>query len=265
MDNNNLLEEFEKLITDFFELPDDQLEAAKNEFLQAVVAAYTGPQALDTIDGLILSNDRRGGNTSALIRDINSSKEIMYNFFADYKEHYQDSSIRMEILDNMASIIENFLNMVIMRVSSRNTTNIFLEKIHPNAQIPTYAHDGDQGADIYAVEDATIAPHTYGNMVSTGLKMIIPDGWAVAIRPRSGLSKKTALRISNAPATIDAQYRGEVKILFDNVGDDPVIIKAGDRIAQFILEKNYHVNFNEIDEVPEDTERGAGGFGSSDK
>lgn len=265
MDNNNLLEELEKIITDFFELPDNELDAAKGEFLQAVAAAYTGPQALDAIDTLILNNDKKGGNTSMLIEDINNSKEILYNFFVDYKEHYQESQVRTEILDNMSSIIENFLNMVIMRVSSRNTTNIFIEKVHPNAQTPTYAHDGDQGADIYAVEDVTIAPHTYGNMVSTGLKMVIPDGWAVAIRPRSGLSKKTTLRIPNAPATIDAQYRGEVQILFDNIGDSPVTIKAGDRIAQFILEKNYHINFGEIDKVPEDTERGAGGFGSSDK
>ncbi len=265
MDNKTLLEELEKLITDFFEMSDEQIDAAKGEYLQALTAAYAGPQALDAMDALILNNDRQGGSTSALVEEINAAKEVLYGFFADYKDHYSESPVRQELLDNMAAIIENFLNMVIMRVSSRNNANISVEKVHPNAQLPTYAHDGDQGADIYAVEDITIAPHTYGNMVSTGLKMIIPDGWAVAIRPRSGLSKKTTLRISNAPATIDASYRGIVQVLFDNIGDTPVEIKAGDRIAQFILEKSYHINFSEIDKVPEDTERGNGGFGSSGK
>lgn len=119
------------------------------------------------------------------------------------------------------------------------------------------------GADIYAIEDTVIEPHTYGNMISTGLKFKIPFGWAISIRPRSGMSKNTALRISNAPATIDQNYRGEVKILFDNIGDKPILIKAGDRIAQFILEHSYTANFEEVEEISSDTNRGAGGFGSS--
>ena len=93
--------------------------------------------------------------------------------------------------------------------------------------------------------------------------MAIPHGWAISIRPRSGMSRTTPLRISNSPATIDQQYRGEVKILFDNFSDKPVEIKAGDRIAQFIIEKNYRGDYIEVDTVEPDTDRGEGGFGSS--
>jgi dUTP pyrophosphatase len=141
--------------------------------------------------------------------------------------------------------------------------NVGVEITHPNAKIPTYAHDGDQGADIYAVEDITLEPHTYGNMIPTGLKLLIPHDWAVSIRPRSGLSKHTTLRISNAPATIDTQYRGKIMILMDNVGDKPYTIKAGERIAQMILERNYRATFCQVDSVEPNTDRGEGGFGSS--
>jgi dUTP pyrophosphatase len=77
------------------------------------------------------------------------------------------------------------------------------------------------------------------------------------------MSKNTPLRISNSPATIDQQYRGEICILFDNLSDEPYEIKEGERIAQFILEKNYHANYTQVDSVEPDTERGEGGFGSS--
>ena len=93
--------------------------------------------------------------------------------------------------------------------------------------------------------------------------MIIPHGYAVSIRPRSGMSRNTPLRISNSPATIDQQYRGEIKILFDNFSNEPVTIKAGERIAQFILEKNYRADYSRVNAVEPNTDRGEGGFGSS--
>ena len=102
-------------------------------------------------------------------------------------------------------------------------------------------------------------------MVSTGLKLNIPEGWAIAIRPRSGMSKKTPLRISNCVGTVDTNYRGLVCVLFDNFSDEPVSIKAGDRIAQMILERNYRGIFTQVDSVEDDTDRGDKGFGSSGK
>ena len=148
-------------------------------------------------------------------------------------------------------------------MSTRTHVNLFVELCREKAKLPLRAHETDQGADIFAAEDIDLPAHSFGNMVPTGLKFIIPPGWAVAIRPRSGMSRKTPLRISNSPATIDETYRGEVMVLFDNFGDEPFHISAGDRIAQFILEKNYRADFIQIDNVPSDTERGTGGFGSS--
>ena len=181
----------------------------------------------------------------------------------EINEKYSGSQIKAELVDMVYSLIESFYAVVALRITNRDKVTIGIEIVHPDAKIPTYAHEGDQGADIYAVEDTIIEPHTFGNMVPTGLKMMIPHGWAVAIRPRSGMSRTTPLRISNSPATIDQQYRGEVKILFDNFSDKPVEIKAGDRIAQFIIEKNYRGDYIQVETVEPDTERGEGGFGSS--
>ena len=100
-------------------------------------------------------------------------------------------------------------------------------------------------------------------MIPTGLKMEIPRGWAISVRPRSGLSKKTCLRISNVPGSIDTGFRGEIHILFDNIGFEPITIHKGDRIAQLVLEKQYQATFTQVDKVSEDTDRGSGGFGSS--
>ena len=89
---------------------------------------------------------------------------------------------------------------------------LLIEKYREDAVIPTYAHEGDAGMDLYAAEDVIIAPGT-SVLVPTGLKMAIPVGYEVQIRPRSGVSLKTALRIPNSPGTIDSGYRDEVNVI----------------------------------------------------
>jgi dUTP pyrophosphatase len=181
----------------------------------------------------------------------------------ELKQDYPDSPAKQAFCDMLASVIETYFMNVVGKLANRDSVNIGVELIHANAKIPTYAHEGDQGADIYAVEEIVVEPHTYGNVIPTGLKVIIPHDWCLSIRPRSGLSKNSTLRISNSPATIDQQYRGEIKVLIDNIGDAPVTIKAGERIAQMILERNYQAKYHKVDSVEPDTERGEGGFGSS--
>lgn len=141
---------------------------------------------------------------------------------------------------------------------------IYFELIHENAKVPTYAHETDAGADIYAIEDQEIPAGARGVKVRTGLKMAIPEGWQIAIRPRSGLSAKTNLRISNQIGTIDASYRGEVMVLFDNIGPTSYTIRAGDRIAQCIFEPVTHFNAEVVPTVASIGNDRGGGFGSTD-
>ena len=127
--------------------------------------------------------------------------------------------------------------------------------------LPSYATEGSAGLDLRAAlaEPLTLGPGER-TAVPTGLTMAIPPGHEGCVRPRSGLAFKHGLALTNAPGTIDSDYRGEVKVLLVNLGKEPVILKRGDRIAQLLVSSVARVEVVKTD-VLDDTERGAGGFG----
>jgi dUTP pyrophosphatase len=147
-----------------------------------------------------------------------------------------------------------------------NQINILIKKLLKNAIIPEYATEGSAGFDFHAVvrsEGYCVAIHpNETKLIQTGLAMEIPLGYELQIRPRSGLSLKTKLRIANSPATIDSDYRGEIGIIVENIGDEPIMISHHDRIAQGILCEVPQANFIEVDNLS-DSQRGSGGFGST--
>ena len=127
--------------------------------------------------------------------------------------------------------------------------------------LPSYATPGAAGMDVFAAEDCQLAPGER-HAVATGFRVAIPDGYEIQVRPRSGLAFKHGISVPNTPGTIDSDYRGEVKILLINHGDEPFAIRRGDRIAQLVPAAVTLAEFDEVDELC-DTERGAGGFGST--
>ncbi len=129
--------------------------------------------------------------------------------------------------------------------------------------LPAYATDGAAGMDVVAAIAAplVIMPGDRA-AVPTGIAMAIPKGYEVQVRPRSGLALKHGLTVANAPGTIDADYRGEVKVLLVNHGSEPFAIARGDRIAQLVVAPVTRARF-ETREQLDDTQRGAGGFGST--
>ena len=138
-----------------------------------------------------------------------------------------------------------------------------IKKLSENAIIPQYQTNGAAGFDFHAIEDMEIDPRKTV-LVKTGLSMEIPEGYELQVRPRSGMSLKTKMRVANSPGTIDSDYRGEICIIMENIGllgSLPFQIKKGDRIAQGVLCPVYQAVFIE-DELNE-TERGEGGFGST--
>lgn len=137
-----------------------------------------------------------------------------------------------------------------------------IKRLHADAQIPQYAHGPleDAGMDLHAVEDATLEPQV-AKLVATGLSIEVPPGYEAQLRPRSGLALKHAITLPNSPATIDPGYRGEVKVILLNLGKQPYQVTKGDRIAQMVIAKYEAVEFDETD--LSDSNRGAGGFGSS--
>ncbi|ANY67710.1 deoxyuridine 5'-triphosphate nucleotidohydrolase [Paenibacillus sp. BIHB 4019] len=165
--------------------------------------------------------------------------------------------------------------------------NVKIRLLTPAAKVPTYATDGAAAFDLYAAEDVIIAPGETAK-VPLGLAIEIPTGYEMQIRPRSGITLNTKLRVANSPATIDSDYRGEVAVLLDNleprstsasrvvlslnggyaiwdIGErcqiGTYLIRAGDRIAQGVIAPVTRVSFAETDEELTQTERGNGGFG----
>lgn len=142
---------------------------------------------------------------------------------------------------------------------------VFVEFLHKDekSKLPAYAHLTDAGADVFVNNDITVVPGCMGFIVPTGMKMAIPVGWQLSVRPRSGLSHKTLIRVSNAPGTIDSDYRDEVGIIIDNFDGAPFIVKNGDRLAQLVLEKVYKAKYTEVPSVANIGNDRGGGYGSS--
>jgi dUTP pyrophosphatase len=127
--------------------------------------------------------------------------------------------------------------------------------------LPAYATSGAAGMDICAAESLNLRAGKR-HAVATGFAFAIPDGYEVQVRPRSGLALKHGISCLNTPGTIDSDYRGEVKVILANLGEDDFMINKGDRIAQIVVAPVTHGHLVEVDDLDETT-RGAGGFGST--
>jgi dUTP pyrophosphatase len=127
--------------------------------------------------------------------------------------------------------------------------------------LPAYATEGAAGMDVVSAEDLTLAPGARFAL-ATGFAIAIPDGFEVQVRPRSGLALKHGITCLNTPGTIDSDYRGEVKVILANLGQEPFEIRRGDRIAQLVPAPVQRATFEMLDKLPE-TGRNAGGFGST--
>jgi len=137
-----------------------------------------------------------------------------------------------------------------------------LRRLPHAAGLPAYSHPGDAGADLIAAEDVELAPGQRA-AVATGIAVAIPEGYVGLVHPRSGLALRHGLALVNAPGTIDAGYRGEVKVLLVNLDPaDPIVLHRGDRIAQLVVQRVERAEFAEVDELP-GTARAGGGFGST--
>ena len=168
--------------------------------------------------------------------------------------------------------------------AQRAPVDVLVRRLDPDLPLPGYAHPGDAGADLVAAEDVELAPGERA-MVPTGVAIALPDGYAAFVHPRSGLAHRFGVGIVNAPGTVDAGYRGEIKVLLVNhdpretmriqgrlwtgdlkpVNHDPretVRLHRGDRIAQLVVQRVERVTFHEVELLP-GSARGEGGHGST--
>ena len=135
------------------------------------------------------------------------------------------------------------------------------KRIHPDAILPAYAHQSDAGMDVRSVEELDIAPGDRA-LVHTGLVMLLPPMFEAQVRPRSGLALKSGVTVLNTPGTIDSGYRGEVGVILANFGKEVFHVGKGDKIAQLVIAPVTQPVVEEA-QVVDETDRGAGGFGST--
>lgn len=251
------------------ELPEDKFAMVSEEILN-----YCEKSINNVDDKLFLA---QSFNASGL--KIDEMNNLFDKLVDDIENKYKSlSNQKIDFIKRFISIIVKTLNDV-EGISSR-IVPVALEKCHPDAKKPEYAKAGDAGMDIYAIEDTVIKPGET-KIVRTGLKCALPLGYEFEVRPRSGLSVKTPLRIANAPGTIDSGYRDEIGVIVTNI-EPPIkdivldekgmgsilygqsyTITKGMRFAQLVLKEVPSCTFYEVSDVKEIGFDRAGGFGSS--
>jgi dUTP pyrophosphatase len=144
-----------------------------------------------------------------------------------------------------------------------DVVEVLVKRLDPGVPIPTAAHPGDAGVDLQSAVDTVVAPGERV-VVPTGLSIAMPDGYAGFVHPRSGLATRQGLTVVNAPGTVDAGYRGELRVALVNLDPSvPVVISRGDRVAQLVVQRVSRPRFHEVETLP-GSARGQGGFGSTD-
>ena len=254
---NNELDNFIQSIKAAVDIPpedinDEMLEALKkgvNENFTVAVREQIIAELINNMDAQRLSRYEAKKSISEVIKLI---KEIVYD------EKYNPLQIKM-----VDALMEPVIKIFNDAVDRFHLFNIELPMtLAEGAQVPSYAHDTDACADLYALEDVHINAKTYGNKLRTGVNIQLPEGWLAMIFPRSSTGAKTSLRLSNSVGIIDSGYRGELGVLFDNTSDLDVEIKKGDRIAQLLVMPSYRFQPKVVESL-EDSDRGEGGFGST--
>jgi dUTP pyrophosphatase len=143
-----------------------------------------------------------------------------------------------------------------------HAVDVLVRRLDPDLPLPSYAHPGDAGVDLLTTVDAVVAPGERV-LLPTGIAIALPEGYAAFVHPRSGLAVRHGVSLVNAPGTVDAGYRGEIKVsVINHDPREPVTLRRGDRIAQLVVQRIEHAVFHEVETLP-GSDRGEGGFGSS--
>lgn len=249
---------FYNLINQIVSLPEDSTEEFLNNYDLFLETMLSNQELINDVKKQM---QLQGMNSN----DITQEKELLLVSIDRASEEVDLTDKQKELLKKLGDIVYEIYNKVLEQ-GLRLCVTVPFELCREDAKAPTYAHSYDAGFDIYLPEDFTIKAHEYGKIAPTGLKMAIPSGYELQIRPRSGNSVKTTLRIANAPGTIDCGYANEIGIICDNIGDEDLEFKKGDRIAQGIIAVSPKGIFNQVNDIMKVTgaNRG-GGYGSTGK
>lgn len=244
---NDVWEQFEKIIN----LPDDIFD----KMYDTLITTLSDTLDSESFQKEVLTNLKTIPNI-----DIAAEKKEVTKLIEEIKNDESISEKKREFLSVLLS--KAVVATLDLYEVPRERISVEIQKLSDTAKIPEYAHPTDAGADVFSSEDVTIAAGET-KIIKTGLKVAIPIGYEIQVRPRSGLSAKTGIRVANAPGTIDSAYRGEIGIILHNTSTTPYEIKTGDKIAQLVISPVPMIKWKEVATISDDTDRSTGGFGSS--
>ena len=257
-------------LEDIINIPDDQFSVLANPLLNSIRSMLNDSNQRFAV---IQEAKRSGLDLTELIGALTTMMGEVDKTLPELSEVKRDF---------VKVFLGTYINVLVKGVEEyRPMVRVPIQKIDENAKIPKYSHDGDAGMDVFANEDIILAPGET-KIVKTGLAVALPVGYELEVRPRSGLSSRTPLRVANSPGTIDSGYRDEIGIILTNsapkildvdtelnpksvLWGGAVEISKGDRIAQLVLKEVPACIFYEIDDVKQVGNDRGGGFGSTGK
>lgn len=253
MTENFLLEDPLKLFDDFKDMPDEAFKFSGDEVCSIIDSVI---ESEDYIKILVRFFEKNPKDIKEKINDF--EKELTKAMDGTYKEE------KAKIVKYFMEKTLSTLHQIEKYCGAFKEIPVKVVKLDPEAKLPFYSDEGDACMDICSNIATVIPPHST-ELIPTGIKVIVPGGYELQIRPRSGLSKKTGIRIPNTPGTIDSGFRKELCVLLENTSDTAFSVEKYDRIAQLKISEVPHIVWNEISEEEYqlfNTDRGEG-FGSS--
>ena len=257
------MNELDTLIQSIKSLTDIKDEELTKEMLDQILKNLDDnftPQVTSQSVNQIVKNLEDQGLTKAEAKEaINSLGDMIKEVIYGEQQYIGNKKVLVD------TIVERLLGIFEHALEKYHSYAIELPMtVDVGAQVPTYAHETDAAADLYALETVVVEGKSLGNKIHTGVKIQLPEGWLAMILPRSSMGTKTPLRLSNSVGLIDSGYRGELGVLYDNISDTPYTINAGDRIAQLLVMPSYRFQAKVVD-ILADSDRGETGFGDSGK
>ena len=264
---------FGDALTSLFNMDDEKFALISPGILQSFQQSVNNPN--DKL-GLVQALNANGATAEDLVASFNTISDAIDSI-------EEISQIKRDFLKSLLATITNAVNET--EGIAKRFVQIPVELCHPDAKIPQYANTSDSGMDVYALDDYTIAPGET-KLIPTGIKLALPPGYEIQVRPKSGRALKTKLRIANTPGTVDAGYRDEIKVIVENIEppikdieydfDDngtPIIksilhgaaytIGKGEKFCQLVLMEVPKAALYRVEQVGEIGENRGGGFGST--
>lgn len=238
------------------QMEDSVLEDGFDEFVKLLEIG-------DSLDQAIIEKLAYCRANNLTVEDLLEENKLSSS---DLPNEFQElSPIKKKFLSYLLSSA-NKINDTIIKKGLHQRAKVRFQPLEHNEKLPAYAHaEGDSGMDVYLTDD-TVVPARSVILARTGLKAVIPLGWELQVRPRSGMSldpRYLYLFIANSPGTIDANYRNEINIILKNLGDKPIAFEKGTRIAQLVLIQVGQAIIEKIEDVNEFPTERNGGFGST--